>query len=263
MTKQEELRTQMIENANEINRLHDRIHETFSRRSEDVDSNRQWSEACENFHNRYGQLCMPGGWDSGFMDRLKAGEHHAVEAALCFLEVRPYFFRSGYMWKDLLRKCRKVPMNEEQSSRFIALHERYSKWQVERDAKAERGRKVRNNLAVLFVLFARLFPVHFRDSDLDGASTVGDLYGILCRLLKLEPLKEPERSRGHSRTPYSPGKFVRLPMLELYKSDLHRRSSWNAADVWATLGAAIRQAYSLGNDFSITPTTKLPFDCVR
>jgi hypothetical protein len=260
MSKQEKLRAQMIENANEINRLHGRIHETFSRRSEDADFDRQWSQACDDFHNRYGQLCIPGGWDSAFMDRLKAGEYYTVEAALCFLEVRPYFFRSGYMWKDLFRKCRRVPMNEEQSSRFIALLERHSEWRAKPDARAKLGMKVRNNLSVLFALFERLFPVYLRDSDLDEASTVGDLYGVLCRLLKVDALKEPEKSKGIARKPYSPGRFVRRPSIGLYTSDVHRRSSWNAADVWATLVAAIRQAYSLSNDFSITVKTKLPFD---
>ena len=27
---------------------------------------------------------------------------NTVEAAICFLECRPYFFRSGYMFKDIL-----------------------------------------------------------------------------------------------------------------------------------------------------------------
>src|SRR5208337_5065008 len=158
MLKRDKLREQMIENAAEVNRLHSLIHETYSRRSGGVESYQEWSRTCQEFHERYGQLCVPGGWDSGFMDRLKAGDHDTVEAALCFLEVRPYFFRSGYMWKDLLRKCKRMPMNEEQSSRFLALLERYSEWIVSREAKAKRGMQVRNGLSTLFVRFERLFP---------------------------------------------------------------------------------------------------------
>jgi hypothetical protein len=258
MNKREQLRAQMIENAAEIDRLHRRIHETFSRRSEGADFYQEWSRACREFHERYGQLCVPGGWDSSFMDRLKAGEHHTVEAALCFLEVRPYFFRSGYMWKELMRKCKRVPMNEEQASRFIALLECYSEWKANRDAKTTRGLKVRNNLSTLFLRFERLFPVYFRDSELDGIDTVGKLYGALCHKLELEPLKNPEVHDGKARKPYSPGKFMRFPSLDLHKSEVHRQSSWNAADVWATLVASIREVYALGEEFSISAKTILP-----
>lgn len=258
MNKREQMRAQMIENAAEIDRLHSRIHETYSLRTEGTDSYQEWSRACHEFHERYGQLCMPGGWDSGFMDRLKAGEFHTVEAALCFLEVRPYFFRSGYMWKDLLRKCKRVPMNDEQASRFIAILERYSEWKENREAKAKRGLMVRNHLSALFLRFGRLFPVHLRDSDLDGVNSVGDLYGAICRALKIDVLREPEKGNGRARRPYSPGKFVRFPSLELHRSEVHSRSSWNAADVWVTLIATIREVYALGEDFSIGTGTMLP-----
>lgn len=258
MPKRDKLREQMIENAAEINRLHRRIHETYSVRSDGIDAHEEWSRACREFHERYSYLCMPGGWDSGFMDRLKAGEFHTVEAALCFLEVRPYFFRSGYIWKDLLRKCKRVPMNEEQASRFIALLERHSEWKTSRDAKAKRGLKVRNNLSTLFVRFERLFPVYFQNSELDEINTVGDLYGALCRKLKLEPLRDPEVHGGKARKPYSPGKFVRFPSNELHKSEAHMLSSWNAADVWATLVATIHEVYALGEEFSVGTETVLP-----
>lgn len=258
MLKRDKLRAQMIENAAEINRLHRRVHETFSGRSDAADAREEWSRACQEFHHRYTQLCMPGGWDSGFMDRLKAGEYHTVEAALCFLEVRPFFFRSGYMWNDLLRKCKRVPMDEEQASRFIALLERHSEWKANRDARTKRGLKVRNNLSALFLRFDRLFPVYFRDSELDGIDTIGKLYCALCHKLELEPLKNPEVHDGKARKPYSPGRFVRFPSIELHKSEAHRRSSWSAADVWATLAATIREVYALGEEFFIRTETALP-----
>jgi hypothetical protein len=256
--EREDLRAQMIENAAEINRLHRRVHETFSGQSNVADPHEEWSRACREFHERYSSLCIPGGWDTGFMERLKAGEYDTVEAALCFLEVRPYFFRSGYMWKDLLRKCKRVPMNEEQASRFITLLERHSEWKANRDAKTKRGLRVRNNLSTLFLRFERLFPVYLRDSELDGIRTVGDLYGALCRELKLEPLKKPEAHDGKTRGPYSPGKFMRFPSLELHKSEAHRLSNWDAADVWATLVATIRDVYGVGEELVIGAQTVLP-----
>lgn len=259
-SERENLRIQMQENAAEIRRLHRRVKETSSRRTDGVESQEEFLRADREFHDRYAQLCMPGGLDSGFMERLNAGEFRTVEAALCFLEVRPYFFHSGYMWNDLLRKCKRVPMNEEQASRFIALLERISEWKADREARAKRGMKVRNDLSTLFVRFERLFPAIFWEPQLDGIDTAGKLYRALCRKLDLEPLKDPSAHDGNARKPFSPGSLVRFPSLELHKSERHRKSSWNAADVWATLVATIREVYVLGEEFSIGPETALPIN---
>ena len=107
----------MIENAAEINRLHRRIHETVKRRGESDELGQEWSQACEEFHAKYDKLCIPGGWDEGFLDRIVAGDLATIEIALCFLEVRPYFFRSGYHWKTILQKCKQTPLSGEQAER--------------------------------------------------------------------------------------------------------------------------------------------------
>ena len=135
-----QLRTKMIENAAEINRLHSRIHETFRLRTQSEESQREWSEACHEFHARYDQLCLPGGWDSGFYDRILAGDSTAIEVALCFLEVRPYFFRSGYHWKAILQKCKRAPMSGEQAERFTGLLTKYEAWRKRKSKQAAKRR---------------------------------------------------------------------------------------------------------------------------
>lgn len=130
MPTREELREQMMANAAEINRLHGRVHETVKRRDESEALRQEWSRACEEFHRRYGELCLPGGWKEDFFDRLHAGDYDAVEAALCFLEVRPYFFRSGYHWKTLLKKCRSATTNAEQAERYAEVVRRYAEWKA-------------------------------------------------------------------------------------------------------------------------------------
>ena len=70
MEERERLRATMLENAAEINRLDSRIHETFKRRSESVEAKQEWSRACAEFHARYEELCIPGGWDTGFLERI-------------------------------------------------------------------------------------------------------------------------------------------------------------------------------------------------
>jgi hypothetical protein len=60
-----------------------------------------------------------------------------MEAAVCFLEVRPYFFRSGYMFKDILRKCKRAPLSREQSARLEAVMAGLAEWRRRKNSKAE------------------------------------------------------------------------------------------------------------------------------
>jgi hypothetical protein len=121
------LKTTILENAAEVARLHTRIHETFKRRGENPQKHREWELACEKFHKRYNELAFPGGYD-GALERILSGDAEAMEAAICFLECRPYFFRSGYMFKDILRKCKKAPLSSEQRSRFTIVLGEVEEW---------------------------------------------------------------------------------------------------------------------------------------
>jgi len=164
----------------------------------------EWSRACEEFHARYEELCIPGGWDSGFEERILAGDPATIEIALCFLEVRPYFFRSGYHWKTILQKCKRAPMSSEQSERFVSLLEKYTEWKKLRRLSSKRGAAVRRDLCPLLRRFYDLFPVRLSDAKFDGLVTVGDLYTLLCKALKLEPHSQPERQKGVAREPRRP-----------------------------------------------------------
>jgi hypothetical protein len=132
MDERERLRARMLENAAEIDRLHHRIHETVKRRGDSEELRQEWTRACQEFHARYDELCIPGGWDDGFLNRILAGDPSTIEIALCFLEVRPYFFRSGYHWKTILQKCKRAPMSGEQAERFARLLDRYAQWKRRR-----------------------------------------------------------------------------------------------------------------------------------
>ena len=96
----ERLKQRIRENAEEIVRLRSRIDETYVRRSQSPERMREWKEACTEFHTRYDGLAFPGGYrGGGALVRVAYGDPDAMEAAICFLEIRPYFFRSGYMFK--------------------------------------------------------------------------------------------------------------------------------------------------------------------
>jgi hypothetical protein len=187
MDVREKLRAKMIENAAEINRLHGRIHETVKHRSESKRAEQEWSQACAEFHAKYQKLCFPGGPYLNLYEGILAGDSEMIEVGLCFLEVRPYFFRSGYHWKTILQKCKRAPMSREQSERFARLLEEYNQWKRLRRESSQRGAAVRRDLLRLLLRFYNLFPVKLSDAKFDGLVTVGDLYAVLCRALKLEP----------------------------------------------------------------------------
>ena len=126
------IKKRMLENAEEINRLHTKVKGTFRLRDQSDEKKREWTEACREFHSRYNQLASPGGSEpvnGPWFEQIASGDPNMVEYALCFLECRPYFFHSGYMFKDILRKCKKAPMSAEQGERLRVILE---KWEAYR-----------------------------------------------------------------------------------------------------------------------------------
>lgn len=125
-------------NGREVARLHARIHETFALRDTSEAHRAQWSDACDEFHRRYDELAFPGGYE-GAGRRILSGERNTIEAALCFLEVRPYFFRSGYMYDALLRKVKRAPLSEMQRVRLDDVLRLRAAW-IERKNAARQQR---------------------------------------------------------------------------------------------------------------------------
>lgn len=132
----EAIKKHMLENAEEIRRLHARINETYRNRGKAPGATELWSRACEEFHARYDGLAFPGGYDTA-LERIKNGDAEAIESALCFIEIRPYFFRSGYMYKIFMRKLKRAPLSDKQSKRFATVVQAYEEWrQKRREGKA-------------------------------------------------------------------------------------------------------------------------------
>jgi len=123
----ERLKEKIRKNAEEIVRLHSRIRETVLRRGKSSKERKEWEEACAEFHARYSGLAFPGGY-TGALERISAGNSEAMEAAICFLECRPYFYRSGYMFKDILRRCRKAPLSAPQAARLKVIEGKLVEW---------------------------------------------------------------------------------------------------------------------------------------
>jgi hypothetical protein len=130
-----ELKRLMGENAAEITRLQLRVHETVKKRGANAHGRLEWQNACAEFHSRYNDLAFPGGCE-GAVERILNGDPFAMEAAVCFLEQRPYFFRSGYMFQRILQKAKRAPLTPEQLRRLNAVIVRQQEWRaLKRKAK--------------------------------------------------------------------------------------------------------------------------------
>jgi hypothetical protein len=130
------MRNLILANAAEIETLHKRIHETLRNRHKTPEQTALWETVCREFHSRYDQLAFPGGYSTA-RERIVAGDRDAIEAALCFVELRPYFFRSGYMFKELLPKLKRADLSAAERERLNAVLLAYDEWRVKK--RAARG----------------------------------------------------------------------------------------------------------------------------
>jgi hypothetical protein len=55
-----------------------------------------------------------------------SGLTEAIEIAIQFLEVDPYFFRSGYIKTDLLRRLKRAPLMATAADARTARHARWA-----------------------------------------------------------------------------------------------------------------------------------------
>jgi hypothetical protein len=127
-----DIKQAIVANSEAIRQLHGRIRQTFRHRDESLAKWQEWEEAARDFHATWNRLAFPGGYwtdaTSNALQRIVAGDQQAMEAAICFLEIRPYFFRSGYIFKDILRKAKKAPLSEEQSARLKIVLDNVEEW---------------------------------------------------------------------------------------------------------------------------------------
>ena len=87
--------------------------------------------ACVEYDQRHGQLAFPGGYANA-LKQLAEHDPNTVDVVLTFLEVRPYFFRSGYMWKTLLKRVQRVPMGAKHQARLQKILAAYAVYRAAR-----------------------------------------------------------------------------------------------------------------------------------
>jgi hypothetical protein len=131
-----ETHDKIARNAEEISRLHRRVHETLPSRAASESARREWEDAAAEFHARYHLLAFPHGLnEEAFFDQLRRNDRESINWAVCFLELRPYFFRSGYIWKKLLHRLKHVDPSAEHQQRFEQVLHRYNDWRLRKHSR--------------------------------------------------------------------------------------------------------------------------------
>ncbi|HEY1256452.1 MAG TPA: hypothetical protein VGF01_16870 [Terracidiphilus sp.] len=121
-------------NGAEIMDFINRLKETRKQRELSSEKWSEWQNLYTDFYDHYRSHAFPGGLDGAYQ-RIVSGDAYAMEAAICFLEIRPYFFRSGYMFKDILRMCKRAPLSPMQKARLEVVKERLSEWKRQKIQK--------------------------------------------------------------------------------------------------------------------------------
>ena len=148
-------------------------------------------------------------------------------------------------------------LSGEQAERFAQLLDKYTQWKLLRRQSSMRGANVRVELWPLLRRFHGVFPVTLSDSKFDGVLTVGDLYRVLCRAMRITPLAEPILQTGTVRTPSRP--LPKGDMSAWFREyNEWRQFPWTPEDMWATLVSILVDVYEFGDSSAITPQTILP-----
>lgn len=92
--------------------LHQRIHETFQRRSESPEAWAAWEQACSEYHSYESPMRFIESVDG--RRRLREGDPALVKHAIAFLELDPYVFRSGYAKASIIRCIKGLPFTHPQ-----------------------------------------------------------------------------------------------------------------------------------------------------
>lgn len=91
-----------------LQQLHAAVHTTWVHKDRDAKSRRAWSDACNAFHTYASAI------DRQFdraCDERQYSDREVIEFSICFLDVDPRFFRSGYLKQELLTRLKRSLVN--------------------------------------------------------------------------------------------------------------------------------------------------------
>ncbi|GLQ94194.1 hypothetical protein [Dyella acidisoli] len=126
-----DLAAEIRTNADAISRLWKRVYETLKHRGRSKKDREVWSSACEEFHRCFPMLFFPDGperW-AAFLN----GDSSEINTVITFLEVDPWFFRSGYMKQTIWDKLKKLVLTSKDERRLEAVAARYLHKRAQRE----------------------------------------------------------------------------------------------------------------------------------
>ncbi len=129
------IKQKIKDNSAQCNFLKNRIRETFLKREHSPKKRNLWHQACEEFHANKEKLYFPDGESQLHSSNPEKWDFYVVEKVLCFLEVRPYHDRSGYIRKYLLRHIKKAYLTDKQKVRLEVVYQREKAWKNKRMLK--------------------------------------------------------------------------------------------------------------------------------
>ena len=99
-----------------VNVGHQLVRQTHRQRSLSADGWERWHEACAQLHAQ----CHPTDylWERSTLERIRSGDQEVIEDAILFLDVDPWFFRSGYLKEGLIRGLKRAPLAALQQRRL-------------------------------------------------------------------------------------------------------------------------------------------------
>lgn len=109
-------RKDIIKTENTINRQDQLIHKTFSGRKNSQEAWSTWENACLDFHNT--TLATDFLWSRETQLNIRSGNRESIDDALLFLEVDPWYFRSGYLKETLIDSLKNAPLTDDDKSRI-------------------------------------------------------------------------------------------------------------------------------------------------
>lgn len=99
--------------------LHKQVQATFQHRDESPHARWGWEQACHQFHQFDAPMLRLVTQEG--IACIRAGDPEFVERAICYLEVDPYHFRSGYNKATLIRCLKRLPLTPKQQDRLRAV----------------------------------------------------------------------------------------------------------------------------------------------
>ncbi len=111
LTREAIAEVERIENAH-----HKAIHTTFACRNQGPKAWKAWEDATSAWHaQRYPTERL---WEDQFLADLRTSDRQAIDEAILYLEVDPWYFRSGYLKERLIRGLKAADLTERDRRRL-------------------------------------------------------------------------------------------------------------------------------------------------